>query len=274
MTRRIVVVGGGIAGLAAAHRLTELQQANALDLEVLLLEGSTRLGGAIATERIGDFLVDAGPDSFITEKPWALRLCERLGLASRLVATQSAYQKIYVVHQGTLQPLPNGFFLLAPTRFWPFVKTPIFSWSGKLRMAAEILLPRGKTHADESLGSFVRRRFGVEALERIAQPLIGGIYASDPDRLSLGAGVRSAKLDDLVARCTPAPFGKGKKTLFDRSVRDARQLKAEGGAFSVAGFDPVKSGVLEAVRRELVPHEPNSLTAELYCLNVYSSSTA
>jgi oxygen-dependent protoporphyrinogen oxidase len=187
MTRRIVVVGGGIAGLAAAHRLTELQQANALDLEVLLLEGSTRLGGAIATERIGDFLVDAGPDSFITEKPWALRLCERLGLASRLVATQSAYQKIYVVHQGKLQPLPNGFFLLAPTRFWPFVKTPIFSWSGKLRMAAEILLPRGKTHADESLGSFVRRRFGVEALERIAQPLIGGIYASDPDRLSLGA---------------------------------------------------------------------------------------
>jgi hypothetical protein len=83
--------------------------------------------------------------------------------------------------------------------------------------------------------------------------------------------VRSATLDDLVARCTPAPFGKGRKTLFDRSVRDARQLKADGGAFSVAGFDPVKAGVLEAVLRELVPHEPNSLTAELYCLNVYSS---
>ena len=80
MKRRVVVVGGGIAGLAAAHRLTELQNDNALDLEVALLEGSTRLGGAIATEQVGDFLVEAGPDSFITEKPWALRLCERLGL--------------------------------------------------------------------------------------------------------------------------------------------------------------------------------------------------
>ena len=187
MKRRVVVVGGGIAGLAAAHRLTELQNENALDLEIALLEGSTRLGGAIATERVGDFLVEAGPDSFITEKPWALRLCERLGLAARLVATQSAYQKIYVVHRGKLQALPEGFFLLAPTRFWPFVRTPLFSLTGKLRMAAEILLPRGATAGDESLGSFVRRRFGVEALERIAQPLIGGIYASDPDQLSLGA---------------------------------------------------------------------------------------
>jgi protoporphyrinogen/coproporphyrinogen III oxidase len=187
MKRQVVVVGGGIAGLAAAHRLTELQNENALDLEIVLLEGSTRLGGAIATEQVGDFVVEAGPDSFITEKPWALRLCERLGLASRLVATQSAYQKIYVVHQGKLQALPEGFFLLAPTRFWPFVRTPLFSFSGKLRMAAEILLPRGATAGDESLGSFVRRRFGIEVLERIAQPLIGGIYASDPDQLSLGA---------------------------------------------------------------------------------------
>ncbi|MET0503488.1 MAG: protoporphyrinogen oxidase, partial [Candidatus Binatia bacterium] len=187
MKRRVVVVGGGIAGLAAAHRLMELQNDHMLDLEVALLEGSTRLGGAIATEQVGDFLVEAGPDSFITEKPWALRLCERLGLAPRLVATQPAYQKIHVVHQGKLEPLPEGFFLLAPTRFWPFLRTPIFSLSGKLRMAVEILLPRGATDEDESLGSFVRRRFGVEALERIAQPLIGGIYASDPDRLSLAA---------------------------------------------------------------------------------------
>src|SRR4029453_2847759 len=92
-------------------------------------------------------------------KPWALRLCERLGLASRLVATQSAYQKIYVVHRGKLQALPEGFFLLAPTRFWPFVRTPLFSFSGKLRMAAEILLPRGATNEDESLGPLVRPPF-------------------------------------------------------------------------------------------------------------------
>src|SRR5215470_18854129 len=141
MKRRIIVVGGGITGLAAACRIVELTALRSLATEVLLLEASPRLGGTIATERVGDFLVEGGPDSFITEKPWALRLCERLGLASRLVGTQSAYQKIYVVHQGKLQALPEGFFLLAPTRFWPFVRTPLFSLSGKLRMAAEILLP-------------------------------------------------------------------------------------------------------------------------------------
>jgi protoporphyrinogen/coproporphyrinogen III oxidase len=187
MTSRIIVIGGGIAGLAAAHRIIELKGERDLDIEVVLLEASPRLGGAVATERIGDFLVEAGPDSFITEKPWALRLCERLGLTSRLVSTQAAYQKIYVVHNGRLELLPEGFFLLAPTRFWPFIQTRLFSWSGKLRMAAELVLPRRPADDDESLGSFVRRRFGSEALQRVAQPLVGGIYASDPDKLSLGA---------------------------------------------------------------------------------------
>ena len=185
--KRIVVIGGGIAGLAAAHLVLEQAQEKSLAIDLTLLEASPRLGGSIATERIGDFLVEAGPDSFITEKPWALQLCERLGLTARLLSTQAAYQKIYVVHGGKLVPLPEGFFLLAPTRFWAFLHSPLFSWRGKLRMAAEIFLPRSKNHQDESLGAFVRRRFGVEALERVAQALVGGIYASDPDQLSLTA---------------------------------------------------------------------------------------
>ena len=185
--KRIVVIGGGIAGLAAAYRIVELAKEKSIELALTLLEGSARLGGSIATERVGEFLVEAGPDSFITEKPWALRLCERLGLAPRLVSTQSHYQKIYIVHGGKLVALPEGFFLLAPTRFWPFVQTPLFSWAGKLRMAGELFLPASTDGDDESLGSFVRRRFGNEALERVAQPLIGGIYASDPGKLSLAA---------------------------------------------------------------------------------------
>jgi oxygen-dependent protoporphyrinogen oxidase len=185
--KRIVVVGGGIAGLAAAHRIVELENEKALGVEVLLLEASLRPGGAIETERVGDFIVEAGPDSFITEKPWALRLCERVGLSSRLLSTQSAYQKVDVVHRGRLVALPEGFFLLAPTRLAPFLRSPVFSWAGKLRMAAEPFLPRANLDGDESLGAFVRRRFGAEALERVAQPLIGGIYASDPDKLSLAA---------------------------------------------------------------------------------------
>ena len=187
MNRRIIVVGGGIAGLAAAHRLVELDREKSLGLEVKLLEAAPRLGGSIATERAGGFLVEAGPDSFITEKPWALRLCERLGITSRLISTQAAYQKVYVVHQGALQPLPEGFFLLAPTRLWPFLRTPLFSWSGKLRMACELFVRRGRADSDESLAAFVRRRFGAEALERVAQPLVGGIYAADPEKLSLAA---------------------------------------------------------------------------------------
>ncbi|MBI3062888.1 MAG: FAD-dependent oxidoreductase, partial [Deltaproteobacteria bacterium] len=125
MSRRIIVVGGGIAGLAAAHRLVELDRERSLGLEVKLLEAGPRLGGSIATERVCGFLVEAGPDSFITEKPWALRLCERLGITSGLISTQAAYQKVYVVHRGALQPLPEGFFLLAPTRLWPFLRTPL-----------------------------------------------------------------------------------------------------------------------------------------------------
>ena len=187
MNYRIVVVGGGISGLAAVYRLIELSREKKLGLEIHLLEAGRRLGGSIATERVGEFLVEAGPDSFISEKPWALRLCDRLGITSRLVPTNSANQNIYVVHKGSLQPLPEGFFLLAPTRFWTFVQTQLFSWAGKLRIAAELLLPRGGIDSDESLASFVRRRFGSEVLERVAQPLIGGIYGADPEKLSLSA---------------------------------------------------------------------------------------
>ena len=187
MSWRVVVVGGGIAGLAAAHRLNELCREKSCALEVVLLEASARLGGAIQTERAGEFVIEAGPDSFITEKPWALRLCERLGLAERLVSTEPAYQKIYVVHDSKLISLPEGFFLLAPTRMRPFLQSPLFSWRGKFRAAAELLMRRGPSDGDESLGAFVRRRFGREMLERVAQPLVAGIYAADPDRLSLSA---------------------------------------------------------------------------------------
>ncbi len=185
--RRIVVVGGGIAGLAAAHRLVELSRERGQNVELNLLDARQRLGGTIATERADGFLIEAGPDSFLSEKPWALALSERLGISHRLARTDDRFRKTFVVHRGRLHPLPEGFQLLAPARLAPLVTSRLFSWPGKLRMAMDLFLPRGAGAADESLGSFVRRRLGKEALERVAQPLVAGIYTADPDQLSLAA---------------------------------------------------------------------------------------
>jgi protoporphyrinogen/coproporphyrinogen III oxidase len=184
--RSLVVVGGGITGLAAAHRALELGREQGRPLELVLLEGRARLGGTIDTERLDGFLVEAGPDSFLSEKPWALALCGRLGLERRLVRTDDRFRQTFVWHRGRLHPLPDGFQLLAPTRFGPFAASRLFSWPGKARMALDLVLPRG-TGDDESLGAFVRRRLGREALERVAQPLVAGIYTADPDELSLAA---------------------------------------------------------------------------------------
>jgi oxygen-dependent protoporphyrinogen oxidase len=183
---RLVVIGGGVTGLAAAHRAVELARERSLELDLTVLEGRDRLGGTIATERTDGFLVEAGPDSFLSEKPWALALCRRLGVEDRLVRTDDRFRKVFVWHGGRLHPLPDGFQLLAPTRFGPFLASGLFSWPGKLRMGLDLVLPRG-TGDDESLGAFVRRRLGREALERVAQPLVAGIYTADPDDLSLAA---------------------------------------------------------------------------------------
>lgn len=183
----VVIIGGGIAGLAAAHHLEELSRERELPLRFTLLEASGGLGGTIGTEHQKGFLLESGPDSFISEKPWALALCHRLGLESELIGTQDQFRTTFVVRNGKLEPLPEGFMLLAPTRFGALVRSGIFSWPGKLRMGLDLVLPRARQRDDESLGSFVCRRLGREALERVAQPLIGGIYTANPDHLSLAA---------------------------------------------------------------------------------------
>jgi oxygen-dependent protoporphyrinogen oxidase len=187
--RRVCIVGGGVSGLAAAHRLAELQPA-ASPIEVVLLEASDRLGGTVRTHRREGFLIEGGPDSFISEKPEALALAKRLGLAGRITGTNGRHRRSFVVRGGRLRPTPEGFQLLAPSRMLPFLTTDIFTWRGKARMALDLVLPRRKGangRDDESLAAFVRRRLGREALERMAQPMVGGIYTADPEALSLRA---------------------------------------------------------------------------------------
>jgi oxygen-dependent protoporphyrinogen oxidase len=178
---RVAVVGGGITGLAAALRVIER------GATVELLEAGARLGGTIHTIRRDGFVLETGPDSFITDKPWALDLCERMGLAADLVPTRETDRRTYVARGDRLHPLPDGFLLLAPTSLGPLVRSPLFSWAGKLRMALDLVLPRRRDGGDESLAAFVRRRLGREALERVADPLASGIYTGDPERLSLAA---------------------------------------------------------------------------------------
>jgi len=180
---RIVVIGGGITGLAAAHRVHEINPS----IKVTLLEASDRLGGIIETKHRDDFLLERGPDSFISEKPEALALAKRLGLESQIIQTNETYRRSFIVRNGRLRAVPDGFQLMAPSRMWPFITSDIFSIAGKARMAADLFLPRKSTNGDESLASFVRRRLGEEALARMAQPMVGGIYTADPETLSLRA---------------------------------------------------------------------------------------
>ena len=192
--KRVVIIGAGITGLAAAHRLLERSHESGEQIDLTLLEASPHVGGIVQTREHDGFLLESGPDSFISEKPAALELVKRLGLESSLIETNEHHRRSFIVRQGRLLPVPEGFHLLAPSRFWPFVKSDIFSWPGKARMALDLLLPRRHLDEaaiedldDESLAQFVRRRLGAEALERMAQPMVGGIYTADPERLSLRA---------------------------------------------------------------------------------------
>ena len=187
MNRVAVVVGGGISGLVTALRLIEGARTRGIPLTVRLFEASGRIGGVIGTVTRDGFLLEQGPDSLITNKPAGTALCAELGLGERLVGTLGAHRRSFVVGGGKLHPVPEGFYLLAPTAIAPFIASNLFSWMGKLRMGLDLVLPARRDTADETLASFVRRRLGQEALERIAQPMIAGIYTADPEKLSLAA---------------------------------------------------------------------------------------
>ena len=182
---RVVVAGAGVAGLACAHRLLEAVRDRPLELTVL--DAADRPGGVIVSERIDGCLVEGGPDCFVTDRPWGIDLCRRAGLADEIIGTGQQHRRSFILRGRRLLPIPEGYQLLAPSRILPFAATPILGLGGKLRAACDLVLPRGPAAEDESLASFVRRRFGQETLERLAQPLLAGIYNADPERLSLRA---------------------------------------------------------------------------------------
>ncbi|MBI3809794.1 MAG: protoporphyrinogen oxidase, partial [Nitrospirae bacterium] len=180
----MVVVGGGIAGLSAAYALS---QSDGPPVACTLVEADSRLGGKILTEQADGFVIEGGPDSFLSQKPWGIELCRKLGLEDRLIGTNPDRRRTFVYSKGRLEELPEGLALGFPTRLGPFLRSGLLSWPGKLRLGAEIFVPRRREESDESLGGFFRRRLGREALERIIEPLMTGIYAGDADQLSIRA---------------------------------------------------------------------------------------
>lgn len=185
--KRLTIIGGGITGLAAAWYFQQECAARGLNAECILVEASDRVGGKIQTERTGGFIIESGPDSFITEKPAALELCRELGIESQLLPSNQRQKRVYILCNGRLVPFPEGFRLTIPTRIRPFLATPLLSTRSKIRIFADLFIPARRDTTDESLASFIRRRFGQECLDRIAGPLLGGIFVSDPERLSMQA---------------------------------------------------------------------------------------
>ncbi len=181
----IAIIGGGISGLAAAYTLQEQAKTKGVSLTCTLIESSDRLGGKILTEQQDGFTIEGGPDSFLAQKPWGAQLAQAVGLEPELMGTNPYQKKLFVVNHARLTPMPDGVMLIIPTRFMPFITTSLISWPGKIRMGMDFFIPRRKDDGDESLGNFIRRRLGKEALEKIAEPLLSGIHVSDPERQSL-----------------------------------------------------------------------------------------
>jgi len=219
--RRIAVVGGGITGLAASLALQGGMAAGRA-ASVTLIEAAPRLGGKILTERIGGFLIEGGPDSFLTVKPQAVQFARALGLTARLVPTLHP-RHIFILHRGRLHPMPDGLTSLVPQRLGPFLRSGLFSAWEKARFGFDLIVPSNRNGADEAIGAFVRRRLGPAAVERLAGPLLAGVHAGDVETLSLRATFptlaeaerRHGSLTRaILARRRSGPPANGEATMF------------------------------------------------------------
>jgi len=264
--KHVVIVGGGIAGLAAAYYLQKTAEQSSLPIRYTLIERSARLGGKIVTDTIhgyGEqpFIVEGGPDSFITQKPWAYQLARELKLDERLLGTNDAKRKTFVLTKGKPVPLPDGVLLIVPTRFLPFALSGLISPLGKLRMAMDLFIAPKSDDDDETLADFVRRRLGNEALDKIAEPLLSGIYNAEADRQSLLATF--PRFRDIEKR--HGSLIKGMLAALRPGAKPAGQV-AQPGSPPLSTFMSMRGGVYE-----LIDALQLSLTGSLLCLTQASA---
>jgi len=186
-SKRIVIIGGGISGLSSAFYLERMAAGADIPVELTIVERSGRLGGKIDTLRTDGFVIEKGPDSFLTRKQAIIDLADDLGIAGELTKINPSGKSAFIVHQNRLFPMPQGLVLGIPTEVMPFAKTGLLTPLGKLRAALDFVLPAQKGRRDESVGEFLERRLGPEVVQRVAEPLLAGIYAGELDKLSLRA---------------------------------------------------------------------------------------
>ncbi len=240
---RIAIIGGGIAGLAAAYEL-EKSRAGGANLEYTLYEERARLGGSLASEKVNGAVLERGPDSFLTEKPAAAELCRELGLGGELLPSNDAARKTYIVVRNRLVPLPDGLMFLVPTKLVPTALTRLFGVGTKIRMGMELLHPPRPSGGDESVAALVRRHFGQEAVDRLADPLLSGIYGGDAEQLSAQTVLpRMVEMETKYGSLTRGMLAAHKK------MRDAAKnsSKARNGGAAPAIFTALRGGMSQLV---------------------------
>ena len=183
---RIAIIGGGISGLSAAFAIEEWRRRGS-EVEYTLYESSSRFGGVLRTEHIHGCVVEAGPDSFLTEKPWAADLARALGLGDQLIGSNDANRKTYILTHGRLVEMPDGLMFMVPTKILPTGMSPLFSWKTKLRITQEMFHPPRAVDHDESVAAFIERHYGSEMVDRLADPLLSGVYGGEAANLSVRA---------------------------------------------------------------------------------------
>jgi protoporphyrinogen/coproporphyrinogen III oxidase len=249
--KRIAIIGGGISGLSAAFAL-EKQRLSGLAFEYLLFEAGPRLGGVLLTESVDGCQLEAGPDSFLTEKPWARELCHELGLADQLIGSNDEGRQTYILVNGKLVSIPDGLMFMVPTKVLPMVFSPLFSVKTKLQMLREcFLLPR--SGGDETVASFVNRHYGAEMVEKLAGPLLSGVYGGDAAYLSVQATLpRFAEME--------ASYGSLGRAML--AARKRKKLTGDGSRQPASLFTSLKGGMQQMVEALASRIPPSAL-----CLN-------
>jgi protoporphyrinogen/coproporphyrinogen III oxidase len=254
--KRIAIIGGGISGLSAAYTLEEKRQSGT-PVQYVLFESSSRLGGVLVTDRIDGCIVEAGPDSFLTEKPWAAELCRKLDLGEQLIGSNDSERKTYIFANGKLVAMPDGLMLMVPTKIIPTVFSPLFSWRTKMRMAAEWFHPPNRADEDETVARMVERHYGAEMVDLLADPLLSGVYGGEAAALSVRAVLpRFAEMES-------------KHGSLGRAMHSARKkMPAVPKAPARPLFTSLKEGMQQMVDAQVARLDPHSLQTSTPVLSV------